>query len=142
MLGGESMSSDVDVRAVADLTEGFSGSDLRTLCTAAAMRPVRELLAASGKSAQQAASKKLVAALPAPSPAAAFLGAAVRSERNGGAGEGPEPSGRPRHGAAAGVSQVIFLYLHDCCPHSQGLLINHVGLCKQSMFSAECKSAS
>lgn len=37
---------------LAEKTSRYSGSDLRALCTAAAMRPVRELLESSGKSAK------------------------------------------------------------------------------------------
>jgi SpoVK/Ycf46/Vps4 family AAA+-type ATPase len=51
MLAGESLAAGVSTERIADLTEGCSGSDLRQICTAAAMRPVRELLRASGKSA-------------------------------------------------------------------------------------------
>jgi SpoVK/Ycf46/Vps4 family AAA+-type ATPase len=51
MVENESLADDVDLEKVAAGCEGFSGSDLRQLCTAAAMRPVRDLLAASGKSA-------------------------------------------------------------------------------------------
>ena len=51
MLAGENLADDVRVAHIADLAANFSGSDLRTLCTAAAMRPVREFLSASGKSA-------------------------------------------------------------------------------------------
>lgn len=46
---GHELSSDVDLAKVADRTEGYSGSDLKQLCTAAAMRPVRELLKATSK---------------------------------------------------------------------------------------------
>ena len=52
MLSSEKMADDVDVAHVASRTEGFSGSDLKAVCTAAAMAPLRELLAASGKSAK------------------------------------------------------------------------------------------
>ena len=45
------LGADVSVDGIASATDGFSGSDLRQLCATAAMRPVRELLAASGKSA-------------------------------------------------------------------------------------------
>lgn len=44
------MAADVSISVIASATDGFSGSDLRQLCVAAAMRPVRQLLAASGKS--------------------------------------------------------------------------------------------
>lgn len=50
ILAEENLGEDVSVSAIASATNGFSGSDLRNLCAAAAMRPVRQLLAASGKS--------------------------------------------------------------------------------------------
>lgn len=50
MLAGETVDPDLKLDLIADRTESFSGSDLRALCTAAAMRPLRELLTASGKS--------------------------------------------------------------------------------------------
>ena len=53
MLAGETLGQDVDVDAVAARADGFSGSDLRTLCVAAAMRPVRSLLEATGKASPQ-----------------------------------------------------------------------------------------
>ena len=52
MLSSEKLADEVDVAHVASRTDGFSGSDLKALCTAAAMAPLRELLAASGKSAK------------------------------------------------------------------------------------------
>ena len=52
MLDSETLGEDVDLAHVASRTEGFSGSDLKAVCTAAAMCPLRELLKASGKSAQ------------------------------------------------------------------------------------------
>ena len=51
MLVGEQMHEDLRLESIADRTDGYSGSDLRHLCTAAAMRPLRELLTSSGKSA-------------------------------------------------------------------------------------------
>lgn len=51
MLAKENLEG-VDLGAVASRTEGYSGSDLSAVSTAAAMRPVRELLAATGKSAR------------------------------------------------------------------------------------------
>lgn len=56
MLGGESLAKDVELVRVADRTEGYTGSDLREVCTAAAMRPLRDLLKATGKSARLQAS--------------------------------------------------------------------------------------
>ena len=52
LLGDEKLAEDVDLSSVASRTDGYSGSDLRQICTAAAMRPVRDLLKATGKSAQ------------------------------------------------------------------------------------------
>ena len=52
LLANEQLDEDVSLTRLADKTSTFSGSDLRALCTAAAMRPVRELLEASGKSAK------------------------------------------------------------------------------------------
>ncbi|GMH35818.1 hypothetical protein BSKO_03686 [Bryopsis sp. KO-2023] len=45
MLAGEQLDADVDLKEVSKLAKGFSGSDLRGVCTAAAMGPVREYLA-------------------------------------------------------------------------------------------------
>ena len=52
LLAAERLDADVDLNKVAETTDGFSGSDLKALCTAAAMAPVRELLRATGRSAQ------------------------------------------------------------------------------------------
>ena len=52
LLANEQLDGDVNISKLAEKTSRFSGSDLRALCTAAAMRPVRELLEASGKSAK------------------------------------------------------------------------------------------
>lgn len=52
MLAEENLAEDVELGRVADRTDGYSGSDLREVCTAAAMRPLRDLLKATGKSAQ------------------------------------------------------------------------------------------
>ncbi len=52
LLANEQLDPDVNLSKLADKTSMFSGSDLRALGTAAAMRPVRELLEASGKSAK------------------------------------------------------------------------------------------
>ena len=52
LLANEQLGKDVSLSKLAEKTGRFSGSDLRALCTAAAMRPVRELLEASGKSAR------------------------------------------------------------------------------------------
>jgi len=44
ILSKEEMDSDVDVDSIAKMTEGFSGSDLKNLCVAAAYQPIREVL--------------------------------------------------------------------------------------------------
>ncbi|KAF5190860.1 Atp-dependent zinc metalloprotease ftsh [Thalictrum thalictroides] len=44
VLAKEEMAPDVDLRAVANMTDGYSGSDLKNLCVAAAHCPIRELL--------------------------------------------------------------------------------------------------
>lgn len=54
------MAEDVSTAKVADNTEGFSGSDLRQLCTAAAMCGIRELMKATSKSSKDTAAAKKV----------------------------------------------------------------------------------
>lgn len=44
ILGKEEMAPDVDLHAVANMTDGYSGSDLKNLCVTAAHCPIRELL--------------------------------------------------------------------------------------------------
>ncbi|KAL8263854.1 hypothetical protein R6Q59_021984 [Mikania micrantha] len=44
LLSKESVVEGLDFRELANMTEGFSGSDLKNLCTTAAYRPVRELI--------------------------------------------------------------------------------------------------
>ncbi|KAI3457844.1 hypothetical protein Pfo_014507 [Paulownia fortunei] len=44
ILAKEDLSRDVDFNAIAHMTDGFSGSDLKNLCVAAVYRPVREIL--------------------------------------------------------------------------------------------------
>ncbi|CAI9780596.1 unnamed protein product [Fraxinus pennsylvanica] len=44
ILAEEDMSPDVDIDAIASMTDGFSGSDLKNLCIAAAYCPLREFL--------------------------------------------------------------------------------------------------
>ncbi|XP_076885590.1 uncharacterized protein LOC143535129 [Bidens hawaiensis] len=43
-LDKENIEPDFDIRGLANATEGYSGSDLKNLCIAAAYRPVQELL--------------------------------------------------------------------------------------------------
>ncbi|XP_009342142.2 uncharacterized protein LOC103934149 isoform X2 [Pyrus x bretschneideri] len=44
ILAKEDLEPDVDLEAVANLTDGYSGSDLKNLCVAAAHLPIREIL--------------------------------------------------------------------------------------------------
>ncbi|CAL5352313.1 unnamed protein product [Camellia sinensis] len=44
ILGKEELAPDVDLEAVANMTDGYSGSDLKNLCVAAAHCPIREIL--------------------------------------------------------------------------------------------------
>ncbi|GAB4829873.1 hypothetical protein Ancab_019519 [Ancistrocladus abbreviatus] len=44
ILAKEELVSDVDLEAIANMTDGYSGSDLKNLCVAAAHRPIREIL--------------------------------------------------------------------------------------------------
>ncbi|ESQ36643.1 hypothetical protein EUTSA_v10006579mg [Eutrema salsugineum] len=44
ILAKEEMAEDVDLEAIANMTDGYSGSDLKNLCVTAAHRPIREIL--------------------------------------------------------------------------------------------------
>ncbi|XP_061347251.1 uncharacterized protein LOC133292818 [Gastrolobium bilobum] len=44
ILGKEDLAPDVDLEAVANMTDGYSGSDLKNLCVTAAHCPIREIL--------------------------------------------------------------------------------------------------
>ncbi|XP_057516053.1 uncharacterized protein LOC130797476 isoform X2 [Amaranthus tricolor] len=44
ILAKEELSADFDFDAIASMTDGYSGSDLKNLCVAAAHRPIREIL--------------------------------------------------------------------------------------------------
>ncbi|GJN34836.1 hypothetical protein PR202_gb23535 [Eleusine coracana subsp. coracana] len=44
ILSKEELATDVDFESLANMTDGYSGSDLKNLCVTAAMRPVREVL--------------------------------------------------------------------------------------------------
>ncbi|TKY55321.1 AAA domain-containing protein [Spatholobus suberectus] len=44
LLAKEELSPDVDLDAVASITDGYSGSDLKNLCVTAAHRPIKEIL--------------------------------------------------------------------------------------------------
>ncbi|XP_020554761.1 uncharacterized protein LOC105177420 isoform X1 [Sesamum indicum] len=58
ILAKEDLSRDVDFNAIAHMTDGFSGSDLKNLCRAAAYRPVREILETDKQKSPQGADKK------------------------------------------------------------------------------------
>ncbi len=47
------MDPELKFQEIAKLTEGFSGSDLKNLCTAAAYAPIRELLEEEQKKAEE-----------------------------------------------------------------------------------------
>ncbi|TVU49895.1 hypothetical protein EJB05_01235, partial [Eragrostis curvula] len=44
ILSKEVLSSDVDLETLSNMTDGYSGSDLRNLCATAAMRPIHEVI--------------------------------------------------------------------------------------------------
>nr|XP_051185248.1 uncharacterized protein LOC127299337 [Lolium perenne] len=44
ILSKEELATDVDLQSLANMTGGFSGSDLKSLCLAAAQRPIREII--------------------------------------------------------------------------------------------------
>ncbi|KAJ8747826.1 hypothetical protein K2173_012416 [Erythroxylum novogranatense] len=54
ILGHENLEPDFDFRKLAIATDGYSGSDLKNLCIAAAYRPVQELLEEEMKGGQRA----------------------------------------------------------------------------------------
>ncbi|KAK4417892.1 Spastin [Sesamum alatum] len=58
ILAEEDLSRDVDFNAIAHMTDGFSGSDLKNLCVAAAYRPVREILEKDKQKSPQGAERK------------------------------------------------------------------------------------
>ncbi|EFJ44239.1 hypothetical protein VOLCADRAFT_82864 [Volvox carteri f. nagariensis] len=59
LLKDESLDPSFSLEELAALTEGYSGSDLKNMCVAAAYRPIRELIAAE-KAAAEAARQSLV----------------------------------------------------------------------------------
>ncbi|KAI3783165.1 hypothetical protein L2E82_13229 [Cichorium intybus] len=44
ILAKEQLASDIDLEAIANMTDGYSGSDLKNLCVAAAHYPIRQIL--------------------------------------------------------------------------------------------------
>ncbi|XP_019417132.1 PREDICTED: uncharacterized protein LOC109328227 [Lupinus angustifolius] len=72
ILAKEDLSSDVDLEAIASMTDGYSGSDLKNLCVTAAHRPIKEIL--------EKEKKEHAAALAEGRPAPALSGSAdIRS---------------------------------------------------------------
>ncbi|XP_029126658.1 uncharacterized protein LOC109795955 isoform X3 [Cajanus cajan] len=72
ILAKEDLSSDVDMDAIASMTDGYSGSDLKNLCVTAAHRPIKEIL--------EKEKKEQAAALAEGRPAPALSGSAdIRS---------------------------------------------------------------
>ncbi|PKA62956.1 Katanin p60 ATPase-containing subunit A1 [Apostasia shenzhenica] len=57
ILAKEELASDVDLEAVSHMTDGYSGSDLKNLCVAAAHRPIREILDMEKKEKSRALSE-------------------------------------------------------------------------------------
>ena len=115
------MAEDVSTARIADNTEGFSGSDLRQLCTAAAMCGIRELMKATSKAAKdKAAAKKVRQAAKhgavsdsstVKSAAADTAGPSQQCDREAGAGKGgksasmsgADQQSQPAEEAPAGV---------------------------------------
>jgi SpoVK/Ycf46/Vps4 family AAA+-type ATPase len=54
ILAKEELAPDVDLDAIANMTEGYSGSDLKNLCVTAAYCPIREILEKEKKEKEQA----------------------------------------------------------------------------------------
>lgn len=54
ILAKEELAPDVDLDAIASMTEGYSGSDLKNLCVTAAYCPIREILEKEKKEKDQA----------------------------------------------------------------------------------------
>ncbi|XP_020579082.1 uncharacterized protein LOC110023815 [Phalaenopsis equestris] len=54
ILAKEDLGSEVNFEAVANMTDGYSGSDLKNLCVTAAHRPIREILEREKKERDQA----------------------------------------------------------------------------------------
>jgi len=75
ILAKEDLSADFDYAAAAQMTEGYSGSDLKNLCIAAAYIPIREILERERKAKE--ATKESAVVIVAASVAVANAGAAV-----------------------------------------------------------------
>jgi SpoVK/Ycf46/Vps4 family AAA+-type ATPase len=89
MLATEELAPGFSAEELAALTEGYSGSDLKALCVAAAYRPIRELLAAEDK-AREAAQGQVAAAAAAAEP----------TEQDGDGAAGAKAAAAPAAGKA------------------------------------------
>lgn len=112
VLEGESLAADLDLSRLAELTEGYSGSDLKQLCVQAAMRPVRAFLeqdSATAAAAEAAAATAREEAAARVAAAAAQAEEEIEAEGGGGEGRGnsklhsvPEADGASAGTSAAG----------------------------------------
>jgi len=58
ILASEDLAPEFDFKSVSDMTEGFSGSDLKNLCISAAYIPIREIIEKEKKEGKEAIPKK------------------------------------------------------------------------------------
>ncbi len=58
ILEKEDLGANFDFKAIAETTEGFSGSDLKNLCISAAYNPIREILESENKHKEKEAKGK------------------------------------------------------------------------------------
>nr|XP_016482697.1 PREDICTED: ATPase family AAA domain-containing protein 1-A-like [Nicotiana tabacum] len=63
ILAKEELAPNVDVEAIANMTEGYSGSDLKNLCVTAAHCPIREILEKEKEKASAVAENRPTPAL-------------------------------------------------------------------------------
>lgn len=103
VLTGERLGGDVDVAALAERTQGYSGSDLKQLCVQAAMRPVREFLEQEGKAVEEVAAEEGGAGAPAEG-AAHVQGEAEQQEGDGQALQLPTANGHARSASGASLA--------------------------------------
>jgi ATP-dependent 26S proteasome regulatory subunit len=80
ILAKEDLAPEVDLDALAEMTEGFSGSDLKNLCIAAAYQPIREILEKEKKEMEESGGILKNSAVSDRCVAADSLGAAVVSD--------------------------------------------------------------
>jgi SpoVK/Ycf46/Vps4 family AAA+-type ATPase len=110
MLATEELAPGFSADELAALTDGYSGSDLKALCVAAAYRPIRELLAAedaargaaeaAGRAEEQAGREAGQQQQPAAA-AAAAAAAVVPMEQDGGGAAGARAAAAPAPGTSA-----------------------------------------